>query len=129
MAKSKSPIDKLKADIAKILAEYEGEITESMQEVTAKVAKKGAQALQRESKEKFGGTGQYAKGWKVETNGKAHRQLSWTSIIYNETPGLPHLLENGHAKRGGGRVEGRPHIEPVEQEIINEYETEVLNNL
>lgn len=129
MAKSKSSVDKLKADIAKILEEYEGEITESMQEVTAKVAKKGAQALQRESKEKFGGTGQYAKGWKAETNGKAHRQISWTSIIYNETPGLPHLLEHGHAKRNGGRVAGRPHIEPIEQEIINEYETEVINNL
>lgn len=129
MATKRTPIDKLKTDISKILEEYQDEIADNLSEVTNKVAKKGALALQRESRAKFGGSGKYAKGWKVETTGKTRRQVSWSSVIYNETPGLPHLLENGHALRNGGRVAGRPHIEPIEEEIVKEYETEVIIKL
>lgn len=129
MAK-KTPIDKLSNDISKILAEYGDEVKENVAEISVEIAKKGAQALKSNSKQMFpNGTGLYASGWSVETSGKVHRQVSWSNIIYNKYPGMPHLLENGHAKRGGGRVAGRAHIAPVEQELIEQYTREITEKL
>ena len=33
--------------------------------------------------------------------------------IYSKKPGLPHLLEKGHAKIGGGRTRAFPHVKPA----------------
>lgn len=33
--------------------------------------------------------------------------------IYSKKPGLPHLLEKGHAKIGGGRTSAYPHVKPA----------------
>lgn len=61
-------------------------------------------------------SGKYAGGWKKQIE---RTNVTAEGVIYNNRPGLPHLLEKGHVKRGGhGRTEARPHVLPV-QETVN----------
>ncbi len=66
-------------------------------------------------------TGQYAKSWRVKTTEENSQKLVQT--VYSPTRYmLAHLLEKGHAKRGGGRVAGKPHIAPAEATGIKQLE-------
>lgn len=122
MAK-KIPIDRLSAEINKILTEYGDEVQENVTEATEKVTKAGVKAIRSNARSTFGGSGKYAKGW---TSKFEKGRLSSQGIIYNgQVPGLPHLLEHGHANRNGGRTAGKPHIAPVEQKIIEDFTREV----
>lgn len=56
--------------------------------------------------------GEYAGGWKKQIT---RTNVTAEGVVYNVRPGLPHLLEKGHVKRGGhGRVSGTPHALPVQ---------------
>lgn len=122
MANQKIPIDQLQSELQKILEEYGEDVEEGTREAVRKIAQKGAKAVRASAAGSFGGTGKYARGWTYQSE---YKRLGSTAVIYNKTPGLPHLLENGHAKRGGGRVPGRAHIAPVETEIITELENAI----
>lgn len=123
----RSSADSFAVDVQKILSEYAGSVRENLDEVTRSVAKKGAQAVRRAAASAVGGSGKYAKGWtsKVEVG-----RMGVSGVIYNKaTPGLPHLLEYGHANRNGGRTPGRPHIASAEAQIVKEFEEEVKSKL
>lgn len=119
---TKTPIDKLDTAIMDILEEYAEDLQRNVDEAAVRVGKAGVNTLKATSKKAFGGSGKYARGWKstVETG-----RTGTTVTLHNATPSLPHLLENGHAKRGGGRVAGREHIAPVEKEITEKFEKAV----
>lgn len=118
MSKTTS-IDKLESAIQGILDEYVDTLTRDVDNVAEKVGKEGVKALKSKSKESFKGTGKYAKSWKSTTE---KGRVGTKVILHNTMPGLPHLLENGHAKRGGGRVPGKAHIAPVQQRIESMFE-------
>lgn len=73
-------------------------------------------------------TGRYAKSWKTKTTKENASALEVT--VYSKTQyRLTHLLEHGHAKRGGGRTTAQPHIAPAEQNGIRQLESEIRRKL
>ena len=112
--------------LEEILKEYEGHILTNIPEITERVGKEGVKALKSEARSKFNGK-KYANGWRSVS--ERTRMGAEVTIYNSRLPGLPHLLEHGHAKRGGGRVEGRAHIKPVEKELIKKYEKDVVNEI
>lgn len=97
--------------IAAELQQYSQDVTEDLKRDVKQVAKECKQEIQRNSPAL---TGSYKKGWRdqVEFEGREDIRV----VVKNKTDyQLTHLLENGHAKVNGGRVQGKPHIRPAEQ--------------
>lgn len=127
MARSKrrTTADKLADTIRTVLDEYGDEIQNQTQNAVEDVTKAAVKAVRANAKASFGTTHnyRYAKGW---TSQLETRRYSAQGVVYNkDVPGLPHLLENGHAKRGGGHTEGVRHIAPVEEQIITQFQKEL----
>ena len=73
-------------------------------------------------------TGAYAKSWSVKKTKETSNTLELTVHSKNRYQ-LAHLLEHGHAKRGGGRVAAKPHIAKAEQNAIETLESEITRVL
>jgi hypothetical protein len=114
-------VDQLAAEIAKGLAEYSQDVVEKVNVSSEKVGKAAVKRLKQTSPKRYG---KYAKSWTMKTEpevGQPNKQI----ILNKDHYRLTHLLEHGHAKVGGGRVEGIPHIRPVEEEVISDFVKEV----
>lgn len=129
----KTPIDQLNKAIMDMLTEYGNDVTGNMEKIVETMGKKGKQALRKESRRALKtDTGEYAKGWQVKIE---KGRLKTTATIYNDHPALPHLLEYGHEVKNRkygpviGQAAPHPHIEPVEKELVETFEREVLKKL
>lgn len=112
----------LAAEINRQLALYANQTDESVQRIAGEIASEGVEMLKAESPKSPGG-GDYAKSWTVKKIGKAF-------VIHNKDHyRLTHLLEKGHAKVNGGRVDARVHIAPVEEKVVERFEGELRREL
>ena len=125
MANQKVDVGHLASTIMDGLTEYAQLATDDMKASIKKSAKTVRGGIQTGAPER---TGKYAKSWKTKTTKETSNALEVT--VYSPTRYmLAHLLEHGHAKRGGGRVEAQPHIAPAEQTGVEELEREIERKL
>lgn len=97
------------------------EIDEGVKKAVKTVAKGCRKRIKSGSPKR---TGEYKKGWRTTTNYDGPGGIRVT--VHNKDHyQLTHLLENGHALRGGGRVEGIPHVKPAEEWAAKELQKEV----
>ena len=112
---AKTTPEKFAEAIQKELDKYGEDVQKTVAQLRTSVGKAGLSTLRSASRSTFDGTGKYASGWTMTEEGD---RLYARAVLHNRHPGLPHLLEYGHANRGGGRT----HIKPVEEEMIREFE-------
>jgi hypothetical protein len=114
-------IDGLADAIMEGLQEYADMATDEMKAAVKKAAKTVKKDIQAGAPVK---SGAYSKSWATKTMKDSSVALEVVVHSKNRYQ-LAHLLEKGHAKRGGGRVGGRAHIDPAEQHGMEQLEQDI----
>ena len=121
----KCTIDNLAKTIMEGLQEYADVASEDVKAAVRKAGKSVKADIAANAPKR---TGAYSKSWTVKTQKETANSLEVVIHSKNRYQ-LAHLLEHGHAKRGGGRVAGTPHIAPAEEKAIKELEEEITKKL
>jgi len=115
------------------LAEAVNEELEKYQKLSTEGMKKAVRDAGKTVKDEINSsapvrTGRYAKSWSTKVTAESSVSLEVT--VYSPSRYMiAHLLENGHAKRGGGRVRAIPHIKPAEELGIEQLENDIAKAL
>lgn len=120
----KVTVDQLSQAILDELNEFVGVTEEAVDKGVSETAKEAVKELQNAHP---GGSGKYGswdksynKGWKIMQT-KTDKRYHKKATIHNATDyQLTHLLEKGHALKGGGRTRAFPHIAPVAEKCEDE---------
>ena len=103
----------LAAVISDYLEEYGDTITDAIEETSKKVAKDVVKELKKGGD--YRGSGAFNKGWTSKTE---LTRFGASTVVYNKShASLAHLLEFGHAKRGGGRTTAYNFIAPINDRV------------
>lgn len=104
-------IDDMATEIMNGLTEYVDLATDEMKKAVKKAATKVKTEIKENAPKK---TGAYADSWATKTDSEDSNSLGM--IVYSKDRyWQAHLLEHGHALRGGGRTSAQPHIEPAQE--------------
>ena len=118
-------VDQLASAVMRELEDYADTTTDGVKSAVKKAADTVKKEISATAPVR---SGKYAKSWRTKTTKESSSSLEIT--VYSPTRYmLAHLLEHGHAKRGGGRVAARPHIASAEQDGIEELEEEIGRTL
>ena len=119
------PISQLAEEVMKGLKEYADLATEDLKKDVQEAGKKVKAQIESTAPKD---TGKYAKSWAVKKTKETSDSIE--VVVHSKTKyQLTHLLEFGHAKRGGGRVAARPHIAAAEQAGIEELTRAIERDL
>ena len=111
-------IDDLAEEVMKGLTEYSKLATSDMKKAVKKAGNEVRSEIQANAPKD---TGAYAKSWAVKKMKESSEKLEVVVHSKNRYQ-LTHLLEYGHALRGGGRAKAQPHIAPAEEHGIEGLE-------
>ena len=121
MAMDRVRIDQMAHVIMEGLQEYADLATDDLKKAVNKAGDEAKKDIQNNAPVK---TGAYKKSWTVKTTKETSNAMEVVVHSKNRYQ-LAHLLEFGHAKRGGGRTKAIPHIAPAEQRAAELLEREV----
>ena len=121
MAMDRVRIDQMAHVIMEGLQEYADLATDDLKKAVKKAGDEAKKDIQNNAPVK---TGAYKKSWTVNTTKETSNAMEVVVHSRNRYQ-LAHLLEFGHAKRGGGRTRAFPHIAPAEQKAAELLEKEV----
>ena len=107
-------IDRLAETIMTGLTEYADATTDLVKQSVQEVSKEVKKEISTNAPKR---TGAYKKSWAAKKTKETSNSLVMTVHSKNRYQ-IAHLLEHGHAKRGGGRVAAIPHIEPAEDGVV-----------
>jgi len=114
-------IDQMAHVIMEGLQEYADLATDDMKAIVKKAGNEAKKDIQANAPVK---TGKYKGSWTVKTTKETSNAMEVVVHSKNRYQ-LAHLLEFGHAKRGGGRTRAFPHIAPAEAKAAELLEKEV----
>ena len=119
------------SELSKAIADELTLLQESSTQAVKQAAKETATDIRDDIRASapHGRSGRYARSWRTKVTEETLTSITYTVHAGPDGYRLAHLLEFGHAKRGGGRTKAISHIKPAEERGIQEFEKKIRSKL